>query len=44
MIVIPFSMVPISKRADHNIDDAAAPARKADAAEHDDENDVVDHR
>ena len=44
MIVMPLSMVPISKRADDDIDDAAAAARQADAAKHDDQDHVVDQR
>ena len=42
MIVMPLSRMPISKRADDHVADAAAAAGQADAAQHDDEDDVVD--
>ena len=43
-IVMPLTKVPISKRSDDHIADAALAAAQPDAADHDDKNDVVDHR
>ena len=42
MIVMAFSMVPISKRADDDVQHAAAAAGQTDAAQHDDQDHVVD--
>ncbi len=42
MMVMPLSMVPISSVPMMTLSDAAAAAGQADAAEHDDQDDVVD--